>query len=200
MALKRLRSGRKKSDTRFTGEGGGVVEMLRVQVMNRRVCLCFFYMCVVLKGSVHEAPGWELSVWPLQVCVPVVVGTCEARCGGGYVTVVMIGCGWWRHEWMCVCGCRQELTWLLMTCRHTHTYTYAHAPSTQSTMYLISDFTSHAVRAIRRMTSGRLTTCQAGRAKFDKSGSDNPQPTSSVCRAGASVRWNGGQVQVKAVT
>lgn len=86
-----------------------------------------FAMCVL--KTVKTLCLWStgLGTLALQVYVLVVVWTCEACCEGGYVTVVMIGCGSWRLDCMCVCCSRQVLTWLLMS------YT-----CTQSTMYLIS--------------------------------------------------------------
>lgn len=140
------------------------------------MCVCLFmYVCV--KRLFLWRKGLGTKCLALQVCAPVVVRTCEAFCGGGYVTVVMIGCGRWRHECICVSCCRQVLAWW-------QTYTHTHKP-VHTTMYLISDFISHAVQAIRCMTSGRVSTCQVRRAKFFSLGSDNPQPSSSVWYAGA---------------
>lgn len=155
---------------------GGAGQKLRLQDMNRCVCVCLFmYVCV--KRLFLWRKGLGTKCLGLQVCAPVVVRTCEAFCGGGYVTVVMIGCGRWRHECICVSCCRQVLAWWQT---HTHTHKPVH-----TTMYLISDFISHAVQAIRCMTSGRVSTCQVRRAKFFSLGSDNPQPSSSVWYAGA---------------
>lgn len=63
----------------LTENGSGT--MWKLQDMNRFVCLCV--LC--------EKLGTKSSA--LQVCVLEVVGACGARCRGGYVTGVMIGCG-----------------------------------------------------------------------------------------------------------
>ncbi|TNN72654.1 hypothetical protein EYF80_017103 [Liparis tanakae] len=42
----------------------------------------------VLGGHLDHGAGLTASL-RAQVCVPVVVGACEARCGGGYVTALV---------------------------------------------------------------------------------------------------------------
>lgn len=159
--------------------------------MNRHMCLYVLWVCV-LKGCVCEA---ELGTkcLALQVCVPVVVGACEPRCGGGYVTAVMMGCGGWRHECVCTCVCvLLQASVSLAPDRHTLTH-----PCTQSTINLISDFTSHAARPIRRMTSGRVSTCQVRMAELYEAKLNDPQPTSSSERQPCKSGDRGGQVQVE---
>lgn len=79
MALKHLRSGRQKSETYFTEDRRGKVEAEAAGY--EQVCVCL------------RSTELGTKCLALQVCVPVVVEACEARCGGGYVTAVMIGCG-----------------------------------------------------------------------------------------------------------
>lgn len=120
------------------------------------VCVCL-YTCV----SVNRLCLWSAALGTkclaLQVCVLVVVEACEACCGGGYVTAVMIGCGGWRHE------CVLLKASVSLVPDDTHTIFCI-----QSTMYLVLNIASHTVQAIRRLTLGRVRTCQVRRAKSYK--------------------------------